>query len=158
MTELPTVSTIDEIPGWFAPIDQQLFEHFLADDAVVARGDLVELGAYLGKSAALIGRHRRDGETFTVCDLFGRDPGDAANAAENAKSYRSLDRSAFEHYYRCLHDSLPTIIEGPSSTITEFVRPATARFVHVDASHLYDQVIEDVESARTMLLPDGVVV
>jgi hypothetical protein len=151
-------ASIDDVPGWFWWTDQKLFEHFLSEDAVVPRGDLVELGAYLGKSAVLIGAYLGEDETFTVCDLFGSDSDDEANRLENNHSYATLDRLAFERNYRAFHDRPATVVQAPSSTILDHVAAGSVRFVHVDASHLYDHVRVDVASARTMLAPEGVVV
>ncbi|UYM06968.1 class I SAM-dependent methyltransferase [Solicola gregarius] len=149
--------TIQDIDGWFGPVDQILFEYFLRDDAPEAPGDLVELGAYKGKSAAWMGGFLRDGETFTVCDLFGAEAEASANAVENQKSYATLDRVAFEENYRAVRGDLPVVIQGLSSSILEHVSADSARFVHVDASHLYPHVLVDLESAETMLKPGGVV-
>lgn len=149
--------TLDDIPGWFPGADQRVFRHLLSNDAVVPHGDLVELGVYLGKSAVLMGEYKADDETFTVCDLFGASSGDDANDRENASSYRTLDRQSFERNYLALHDELPVVVQGLSSVILQHVSPSTARFVHIDASHLYEHVAVDVESARSMLLPDGIV-
>lgn len=151
------IRTFRDIPGWFSPADQWLFERFLSADALAPHGDLVELGVYLGKSAAFIGAHKHPDETFTVCDLFGDAAGDASNEAENKKSYGTLTRAKFERNYRAVLAESPVVIQGPSSTILDHVRPGTVRFVHVDASHLYEHVVVDIESARTMLLPNGVV-
>lgn len=153
-----TEVSIDDIPGWFPWMDQRVFEHFLSGDAVVPRGDLVELGVYLGKSATLIGRFKAPDETFTVCDLFGGEAGDASNSEENSRHYRDLSRLKFEQHYLSVHSELPVVIQDLSSAIVDHVRPSSARFVHVDASHLYEHVVTDVASARTMLVPDGVVV
>jgi predicted O-methyltransferase YrrM len=153
-----TVTSIDDIPGWFPPIDQQMFAHFLSPAALVPRGDLVELGVYLGKSAAFIGRFKRDDERFTVCDLFETPASDGSNSQENAKSYATLDRAAFERNYLALFDELPVIVQDASSSIVDHVAVGSVRFLHVDASHLYDQVVIDVASARTLLRPDGMVV
>jgi methyltransferase family protein len=154
----PQVNSIADIPGWFPWIDQVMFEHLLSPTSAVPRGNLVELGVYLGKSAALIGRHVGADETFTVCDLFGTDPGTDANRRENAKSYAQLTLTAFEHNYLSLFDHLPTVVQDYSSTIVNHVEAGSVRFLHVDASHLYEHVAVDVESARELLLPDGVVV
>ncbi|GAA3990235.1 class I SAM-dependent methyltransferase [Streptomyces marokkonensis] len=152
-------SELNDVPGWFWPLDQVLFSWFLErQEQQEARGDLLELGAYLGKSAILLGHHLRDGETFTVCDLFGAEPPDAANRAEAAKSYSSLTRQAFEQNYLSFHDALPTIIQAPSSAVTDEVAPGTCRFAHIDASHLYEHVQGDIGAARDLLLPDGIVV
>ncbi|MFC8103364.1 class I SAM-dependent methyltransferase [Streptomyces sp. NPDC057363] len=150
---------LNDVPGWFWPLDQVLFSWFLErQEQRGARGDLLELGAYLGKSAILLGHHLREGETLTVCDLFGTEPPDAANRAEAAQSYSSLTRQAFEQNYLSFHDTLPTIIQAPSSAITDEVAPGTCRFAHIDASHLYEHVEGDIGAARDLLLPDGIVV
>ncbi|MFB4283220.1 class I SAM-dependent methyltransferase [Nonomuraea sp. MTCD27] len=148
-------AALERIPGWFWPADQRLFEWFLSDDA--ARGDVLELGTYLGKSAVLIGGHVRQGETFTVCDLFESDAPDADNDAETSRSYSALTRRQFEQNYLSVHTTLPEIVHGPTSVILDHVEADTCRFVHVDASHLYTHVKADVEAARTVLRAGGVV-
>ncbi|MGV9450708.1 class I SAM-dependent methyltransferase [Streptomyces sp. NPDC003635] len=150
---------LGDVPGWFPALDQTLFTWFLRrQEALGQRGDLLELGAYLGKSAILLGRHLRPGETFTVCDLFESDAPDGANQAEASKSYASLTRQAFERNYLAFHDDLPRVIQGPSSLITGEVAPGTCRFVHIDASHLYEHVYDDIGAAQSLLVPDGIVV
>ncbi|MCF2126068.1 class I SAM-dependent methyltransferase [Strepomyces sp. STD 3.1] len=150
---------LNDVPGWFWPLDQVLFSWFLErQETMGTRGDLLELGAYLGKSAILLGHRLRDGETLTVCDLFGAEPPDAANRAEAAKSYSSLTRQAFERNYLSFHTTLPTIVQAPSSAIVDEVAPGSCRFVHIDASHLYEHVEGDIGAARDLLGPDGIVV
>ncbi|MEU0743422.1 class I SAM-dependent methyltransferase [Streptomyces sp. NPDC006134] len=150
---------LNDVPGWFWPLDQMLFTWFLERQAARGpRGDLLELGVYLGKSAILMGHHLREGERFTVCDLFGSEAPDQANRAESAQSYASLTRQAFERNYLSFHDTLPEIVHAPTSVITQEVAPGTCRFVHIDASHLYEHVRDDIGAARELLLPDGVVV
>ncbi|MFC7841732.1 class I SAM-dependent methyltransferase [Streptomyces sp. NPDC057382] len=148
-----------DVPGWFPPLDQMLFTWFLERQREQGvRGDLLELGVYLGKSAILLGRHLGDGETFTVCDLFEGEAPDGANQAETARSYSSLTRQAFERNYLSFHDDLPAVIAGPSSLVSERVAPGSCRFVHIDASHLYEHVHGDIGAAREILQPGGVVV
>ncbi|MBO4253953.1 class I SAM-dependent methyltransferase [Streptomyces griseorubiginosus] len=150
---------LKDVPGWFPPLDQLLFTWFLErQEKGGFRGDLVELGVYMGKSAILLGQHRQDGEEFTVCDLFGGEAPDGANQAETAKSYSSLTRQAFERNYLSFHDTLPRVLEAPSSVISAEVKPGTCRFVHIDASHLYEHVRDDISAARDLLLPEGIVV
>ncbi len=152
------VKTIDDIPGWFPWIDQVMFRHFLSPGSVVGQGNLVELGVYLGKSAALIGQFVGADETFTVCDLFGLEPDSDANRRENAKSYPKLNRPAFERNYLALFEHLPNIVQDYSSAIVDHVEAGSVRFVHVDASHHYEHVVVDIDSAAKLLKPDGVVV
>jgi len=145
-----------DVPGWFPPLDQVLFSWFL--ERQEKPGDLLELGVYMGKSAILTARYLRDGESFTVCDLFGGEAPDGANRAETSKSYASLTRQAFERNFLSFHDSLPRVIEGPTSVLSGEVAPGTCRFVHIDASHLYEHVYGDIGAAQEILLPDGIVV
>ncbi|MEU9590544.1 class I SAM-dependent methyltransferase [Streptomyces sp. NPDC048193] len=150
---------LNDVPGWFWPLDQVLFSWFLErQETAGTRGDLLELGAYLGKSAILLGHHLQDGEKLTVCDLFEADAPDEANRAESAKSYSTLTRQAFERNYLSFHDSLPVIVQAPSSAITGEVAPGTCRFAHIDASHLYEHVAGDIGAVRDLLLPEGIVV
>jgi predicted O-methyltransferase YrrM len=153
-----TPRNISDIPGWFRQLDADLFTYFLTAGDRAGGGDLVELGTFKGKSAAHMGAYLTHGETFTVCDLFGTEAGDDSNARENRSSYKTLDRAAFEENYRAVRGDLPTIVQGPSSTIIDRVTAGSARFVHIDASHLYEHVVTDIDSADKMLKAGGIVV
>jgi hypothetical protein len=122
------------------------------------RGDLLELGAYLGKSTVVLGHFLRPDEKLTVCDLFDSDAPDDANGAEMALSYRStLTRESFESNYLAFHQELPEIIQAPTSVLADDrLAAGSCRFVHVDASHLYDHVAGDIQVARRALSADGV--
>ncbi len=164
MTETPAESRppyrkLDDIPGWFLRVDMEVFHQLLEHTGSrLGGGDLAELGAYLGKSAALIGWHLGPEETFTVIDLFEQEAVAEENRAENEDQYAELSQEAFEKHYLSVHDTLPVVVRGPSATIVEHAAPGTHRFVHVDASHLYEHVVEDIAAARTLLKPGGIVV
>ncbi|GHH86440.1 class I SAM-dependent methyltransferase [Streptomyces capitiformicae] len=157
-TKLPQV--LDDVPGWFPVLDQLLFDWVLTrQEDAGDRGDLLEVGVYMGKSAIFLGNHLQEGEAYTVCDLFESDAPDDANAAEANKSYRStLTRRAFEANYLSFHDELPRVLQGPSSIVPGEVKPRSCRFVHIDASHLYEHVYGDITAAQDILLPGGIVV
>jgi hypothetical protein len=121
-------------------------------------GDLAELGAYMGKSAIVIGEYVRPDETFVVIDLFESPARNIANVAENVRTYPGLTQRAFEANYLAAHDRLPVVVKAPSSEILHHAAADSHRFVHVDASHLYDHVRTDIDSARALLQPSGVVV
>lgn len=150
--------SIEDIKGWFSPHDQALFGWALGSQHDQPPGNLVEFGAYFGKSAILIGRYLRPGERFIVCDLFEMPAEVASNHEECEKTYRGLTRAAFEDNYLAFHPELPTVVQRPTSTILEHVAAGTCRFAHVDASHIYEHVAQDVESVRAMLRPDGIAV
>jgi hypothetical protein len=149
-----------EVPGWFAPLDQALFGWCLDwQSSQGISGDLVELGVYKGKSAILLGSYLRDEETLIACDLFGRPASETDIGPGASQFYRDrLCRQDFETNYRSFFDSLPRIVEGPSSAILGHVEPGSSRFVHIDAAHRFSNVLQDVASARTMLCNDGIVV
>ncbi|MEU9476328.1 class I SAM-dependent methyltransferase [Streptomyces sp. NPDC048191] len=150
---------LDDVPGWFPVLDQLLFDWFLnRQESARMRGDLLEVGVYMGKSAIFTGRHRQPGEKYTVCDLFEGDAPDDANQAESAKSYGALTRRVFEDNYLSFHEELPRVLQGPSSLVPAEVEPGSCRFVHIDASHLYEHVHGDIGAAHELLMPDGIVV
>ena len=149
---------VDGIVGAFWAPDPQVFRALLDATAANGPGDLAELGVLYGRSAVLIGSSLRDGETFTVVDLFEAEPGDAANAAENADSYPGLSRAAFEENYLRVHPKLPVVVRGPSESVVDHVPAGSHRFVHVDASHLHENVVRDIAAARILLAQEGVLV
>ncbi len=151
--------TLDDVPGWFNADDQALFRVLLSWQSETQRpGDVVELGVYLGKSAILLGELLAPGETLTVCDLFGAPPPGTGHDSEKPRSFESLERSEFERFYLSFHARLPVVIAAPTSEILEHVEPGSARFVHVDASHLYEHAAADAAASHTMLRSDGIVV
>jgi predicted O-methyltransferase YrrM len=158
-TELPRPKALSEVKGWFRPVDQQLFDWFLSGQLDRAQpGDLLELGAYMGKSAIFMASYQREEDAFTVCDLFDSPASDDANSKEMNKSYSTLTRRAFEANFLSFHEKLPELIQAPSSVVADRVKDDSCRFAHIDASHLYEHVWGDIEAVRDILLPDGVVV
>ncbi|WP_369208303.1 class I SAM-dependent methyltransferase [Streptomyces sp. PU-14G] len=157
---LPAPRSFDEVPGWFYRTDLILFDWFLRRQRELRhRGDLLEMGAYMGKSAILM-RAYLDApyERFTVCDLFDSEAPDAANGREMRGSYATLTRRAFEANYGSFWDDLPRLLQAPTTVVPREVEDGSCRFVHVDASHLYEHVYGDIAAARDALGPEGVVV
>lgn len=155
----PAPRTFHDVPGWFHRADAILFDWFLRrQNRRGPHGDLLEMGAYLGKSAIFLRARLREGETFTVCDLFGADAPDEPNARETRGSYPALTRRAFEGHYLSFHEDLPRILQAPTSVVPQEVAPASCRFVHIDASHLYEHVRSDIAGARKALHEQGLVV
>jgi hypothetical protein len=156
--EIPQPGKLSDVPGWFFPVDQLLFDWFLTRQKEAGEpGDLLEVGAYLGKSAIFSGSYLREGEKFTVCDLFDSPAEDQSNSREMAKSYSTLTRRSFDANYQAFHDEPPVVVQGLSSLVADHVGAGTCRFVHVDASHLYEHVHADIQCARERLLPHGIV-
>ncbi|POX36267.1 hypothetical protein C3486_34485 [Streptomyces sp. Ru73] len=157
--QLPRPTRLADVKGWFFTADQLMFDWFLArQERRKEPGDLLELGAYMGKSAIFMGARLRAGDRFTVCDLFDSPAEDSSNSKEMAKSYATLTRRAFEANYLAFHDELPHIVQGLSSVIRAHVADDSCRFAHIDASHLYEHVHGDILAVRQLLRPHGVVV
>ncbi|MGD7787274.1 class I SAM-dependent methyltransferase [Propionibacteriaceae bacterium Y1700] len=156
------IRSIHDVPGWFFWRDQSLFRWFLEAQQESEPGTLVELGAFQGKSAVLIGEHLRSDERFVVVDLFDRvdllDEDDELNRREMAKSYKTLSQQGFEDNYLALHDDLPEVVCGLSSTVVDHVEPGSVRFMHIDASHYFAPVAEDIANAKRLMRPGGIVV
>jgi hypothetical protein len=153
----PAPRTLDDVPGWLKFTDQMLFEWFLTRPGAPP-GDLLELGVFQGKTSIHMGRFRRAGEIFTVCDLFDLARADDSIRPGARKAYADLTQATFERNFLAFHDELPTIVRGRTDTIVSRVAPATCRFVHIDASHMYEHVRGDLLSARKLACMDGIVV
>ncbi|WP_446664554.1 class I SAM-dependent methyltransferase [Flexivirga sp. B27] len=140
--------------------DLGIFRFLLEDTGtrVPGGGDLAEIGAAWGHTSVLIGSYLQAGETFTVVDLWEKGATDAENARENAQSYTGLTKAKFLSNYLSVLPEPPTVIQDFSSAITGVASHRSHRFIHVDASHLYEHVRQDVESSRVLVKPGGVVV
>lgn len=149
-------ATIDDVPGWFGRTDQDLFDWILGGQTMAPlQGNIVELGTFLGKSAIHIGKFAQHPTRFFVCDLFGSNPLDTMSPSART-FYSKPFRNKFERNYLHFHDELPSIIQAPASAILEHVPLGSCKFVHVDASHEYDNIKTDINSARQLLKPAGV--
>ena len=149
---------VDSVPGWFYANDVALFVDVSAhQQARGESGDLLEIGAYLGKSAILLGFLLGPGERLVVCDLFEAEAGSSEAKREKDQWYPGLAREQFEANYRRYHERLPDIVGGPSTELDRMGRDGSFRFVHVDGGHQYEVVRHDLENARRLLAPGGVV-
>lgn len=147
------------IPGWFAKDDAVLF--MAIDQALKragVRGALLEIGVYQGASAILLGYIRQPGERFVVCDIFDQAASSEESGIEQRRWYADLTRAGFEANYRRWHRDLPEIVAAPSSTLDQPQYEKVFRFVHVDGSHVYEDVREDVRLAGGLVADGGVVV
>jgi hypothetical protein len=158
------IKSFYDIPGFFWWLDRKVFAAVLGAQNDDEPGHLAELGVYLGRSSVIVGDFVRADERFVVVDLFGSTDAfteseqDQANRLENETSYKTLTRQGFEANYLALHTKLPEVYQEPSSNVVEHLDPDTVRFLHIDASHLYPFVQEDVRNAKALLRRGGIVV
>ena len=113
------------------------------------RGDLLEVGVYMGKSAIFLGHHltgRR--AVHGLRPLRGgrpgqRQPGRVDEVVRVAHPADLRARTTSPSTTSCRRSSRARAPLVPSE-----VSPATCRFVHIDASHLYEHVHGDIGAAR----------
>jgi predicted O-methyltransferase YrrM len=155
-TKLEYLDQIDSVPGWFHPEDRRIFVGLnqIQGECSVS-GNVLEIGAYKGKSAILLGYELKAGERLVICDLFGMPPETVEERRENEQHYRDLGRRAFESNYLRFHPELPRILQCSSTQLD--LEPGSFRFIHVDGSHQYDIVRKDIETAARLLADDGVI-
>lgn len=144
-------------PGWFTRVDLSLFA--LIDQVQAAagmRGDLLEVGGYLAKSAVALGFMRRDEESVVVIDPWERDTGPEKNPREQG-FYRGVTIEAFRSNYLRFHHQPPDLRQGRSDEHLGDLRDGQFRFIHVDGSHEWRAVAGDTEQVLRLLAPGGVV-
>ena len=136
-----TVEDIEQIEGMLSPFSMAAIDMVLAFQASVgAKGDILEIGTYRGKSAALLGRHLRNGERLALVDI--------------ADYLDPASISAFK-------DSTDFIL-APSSSLKSKLpsyraKRCTFRFIHIDASHGYDETFHELAMADELLTALGII-
>jgi hypothetical protein len=146
------------VEGWFDATDARAF---VAVDRAQIRarttGDVLEIGAYLAKSAILLGYLTRPPERLIVADLFGT----AADSDENRQEmemYASFTLAGFRRNFARFHAWEPVVLCGTSADTLPGVRDGSCRIVHVDGSHNFEAVRADIEQTRRVLCPGGVAI
>lgn len=152
----PSYSRISSIPGWFPYEDYVVMGAFLGLQE--AKGDICEVGPFLGKTTVLMAAHLRNEERMCVVDLFDCEASSFENRAEVAwNNYGAATRRNFEHHFRRFHPDLPCIVEGDSATLLTALNAQQVRFFHIDGSHTRHKVAEDLALARGSLTNRGVI-
>lgn len=146
------------IPGWFSDEDVWLFSVIDQRQAAAGvRGDLLEIGGYLGKSAVALGYMLGEEEALVVVDPWESEISDSENAVEQARLYPDVTFDRFKANYQRFHSQLPDMRRGTSGECLDGLAPARYRFIHVDGSHEWEQVKGDVDQVVRLLAPGGVV-
>jgi hypothetical protein len=154
-------SRLRTIPGWFDLTDFHLFDFVLGrqlkEDIV---GDLLEIGSYQGKSTILLGYGVRHDEAVVVCDLFGAEPGETGSPIEGLAAYEGLTLKQFDANYAVFHSRRPVVNVCASSELSARIGGREFRFLHIDGSHAYECVKDDIDlaigcaAARAVLVLD----
>jgi len=144
------VMTLDEylkhmhkVPGWCSPVDAELLVAF-GDALRGSQGHVLEIGAFKGKSAAVLG-FTTEPSRLIVCDPM-LEPG-----------LHSSTREDFERLYSAVHGCTPVTYTCMSAELDAVISPGTVRLAHVDGDHSYEGVRTDIALTRALLMPGGIV-
>jgi hypothetical protein len=149
----------DDVPGFLGALDAALFLRLAETQARRdTRGHLLEIGAWYGKSAIVLGSLKREDEELHVCDLFETPPPTAAGRRELG-GHDAPSRAQFEATYERVHGELPVVHHCPSSMLSaRELGPNQYRFIHLDGSHRYEAVLTDIALARELAADECVIV
>lgn len=143
---------IRTIPGWFTYDDAAHFSLILSmQSGLGIPGDILEIGSFHGRSTALLARYLADGETLMVCDPFDSGEVYVANPPSEKQLRRNVglinpDMNERSLQVMPMFSSELAIPEGQ-----EF------RFVHVDGSHVYQDVLKDLRLVSKFTCRGGVI-
>lgn len=144
---------IAAIPGWFNIDDLSHFTLVLKTQAAGGmRGDLLEIGCYHGRSAAVLAMHLQTGERLFLSDAFDLPLSDPyGDTPTPERVWRNLDVAV---------QNLPreriSIQRGYSSDL-ELPANARVRFAHIDGGHDSATVHNDLEFCAQRLASGGVI-
>ena len=136
-----SADAVQRIEGMLSPFSIAVMDMMLSfQESLPAKGDILEIGTYKGKSAALLGRHLRDGEQLVLVDIADHLDPAAIEPFKGKTDFILSDSSA-------LRKSLPRYSD----------RHRTFRFIHIDASHGYEETFRELELANELLAPLGII-
>lgn len=143
------------VPGWFTLTDHEMFVAINTIQTKLAiPGNLLEIGTFCGKSGALLSLLASPGETVKLLDLF-----DDVKFEEilDTSDYRKMTmdkvRKTLDKFGRSYE-----LVAGNSLEIASLIPLTPHRLIHIDGSHQYEVVREDLLNALKYLTVGGVIV
>lgn len=136
------------LPGWLSRTDYSVIRTLLrAQSDAGVRGDVLEIGCYAGKTSIAMGTILEVGETLYACDVFEIEPGESDNAYENRRSYSPITANDFERNYRQFCGGDLNILPMASDHLGSALKGKSFRLIHIDGSHLFHAVQDDISTA-----------
>lgn len=125
--------------------------------------NLLEIGAYRGRSAILLGYLRQPGELLFVCDTFDDQPALAPESGgkwvDGKRSYPELTQKTFEDNFARFHAEAPVVLKCPSNALREAGLVAgPLRLVHVDGCFEPEVLAQDLDTVHALLAEGGVAI
>jgi hypothetical protein len=133
-----TKAIADDIEGMLSPFSMAAVDSLLALQAQRGiTGDIVEMGTFRGKSAAVLGRRMSQAETLHLFDI---------------EDY--LDRDSLRRAGTNFDFTLADTLDLSRWKLRKFKK--SVRFCHVDASHAFDPTVHEMGLADYMLSNEGI--
>jgi len=138
---LQLAASSEKIEGMLSAFSMAAVDMMLSfQEGLGANGSILEIGTYRGKSAVILGGHLRGAERLVLVDI---------------NDY--LDRSAIEPTKQST-DFILTPSERLRSALPNYrSRRGSFRFIHIDASHGYEETFQELGMADELLGPLGII-
>jgi predicted O-methyltransferase YrrM len=141
------------VPGYFTYDDLTHFSLLLRmQSAMDVGGDVLEIGAYYGRSAALLGHELQPGERLVICDPL-----------EVEEAYRYPEPLTEAVLWRTISTVNPNLDRSKVQLVQSSSRELRLgpdewfRFVHIDGSHQYEDALHDLRLAAEHTLSRGII-
>ena len=146
-----------DIEGWITFEDASMISSLLSwQRENMYLGNVLEIGAYKGKTAALLARNMPPQscamEKLYLVDLFTMDIGFSENSQEVEASYGKRDIKSLTDSLNKANESVEVVlIDCNSEILHEKLSNIQFSFIHIDGSHLFHIVLKDLEYAISHL-------
>lgn len=151
--EADAYERIRQIPGWAGYDDLVAYTLILrTQTAAGLRGDILEIGSYLGRSAAMLVSQLVANERAVLCDAFDLVPAEG--------TYPTLPTP------EVLRSHLAMVVPDAPLDRVDIIKALSReldfcgrqfRFIHVDGAHDYKTALADLHMAEHLLLPGGII-
>lgn len=144
-----------QVPGWFTLVDFELFRAFSETQLELGfRGDILEIGTYKGKSGILLTLCAEPTEKVWLLDLYADIQYEVSS---DSRDYKKLDQSqTIKNLNR--FGSKYELVFGNSLEIPNLIPGTSHRIIHIDGSHQYEIVRQDLQNSLKILSPAGIIV
>lgn len=142
------------ISGWFSKHDFLVMQTILEmQNQLESTGDILEIGAYHGKSSVLLGSCLKSDEKIILCDIFEK-ADEERNRNENNNSYIDLKSDFLVSNLKKHGIGKYQLVIKNSSELNSIDFPQDIRFIHIDGSHLFEYVKHDLNLSCEIISRD----
>ena len=144
-----------DIPGFFNFDDAFHFSFILNLQSLYEiEGDMLEVGSFHGRSAALMSVCLKPSERLHVCDSFGEETEDQRRYY-NKPTPQDLLKNIMSINNKILRSQI--VIHNCLSDNIKLDENIKFRFIHLDGGHSAEQIRRDLAMAKKHILPKGII-